>query len=140
MGWQEDIYNDHLRKTGQALRQRVSEAAKVLKQSTKGPNKTETRFENEYLKPMLMAKEIESYAFEALTLKLANGCRYTPDWMTKPTDAKPITFYEIKARNMIYDDAIVKLKVAADRFPYFYFYLCAYDAKTKWTIQRIFPA
>jgi len=141
MGWQEDIYNDHLRKTGQTLRQRVSDAAKVLKQSTKGPNKTETRFENDYIRDWQISGQLENYGFETITLKIANGCRYTPDWVVKFSDpTRPITFYEIKARNMIWDDAKVKLKVAADKYPYFHFYLCAWDAKSGWAIQRIFPA
>jgi hypothetical protein len=141
MSWQEEIYKQHLEKRGESTRQRVAAQANVLRQSTKGPNKTETRFENDYLKAWSIAGEVERYAFEDITLKIANGCRYTPDWCVKFTDpSKPVTFYEIKARKMIWDDAIVKLKVAADRFPYFYFYLCAWDAKSGWAIQRIFPA
>ena len=116
----------------------------VIRQSSRQPNKTELRFEQEYLKPWLATKEIEGYDYEAITLKIANGCRYTPDWVawrnpcTVPSGLRVGLFYEIKARDMIWDDAIVKLKVAASKFPQFEFYICAYS-KTGWTIERVLP-
>jgi hypothetical protein len=141
MSWQDDIYQVHLQKTAAGPGKKPVGLKGIIRQSRNGgPNKTETRFENEHLKAMQIAGLLASYAFESITLKLANGCKYTPDWVATFADpAQPITFYEIKGKQ-IWDDAIVKLKVAADKYPYFHFYLCAWDAKTGWTIQRVFPA
>jgi len=117
----------------------------VIRQSSRQPNKTEIRFENDYLKGWLAGRAITSYDYEAITLKIANGCRYTPDWYVEANadgyffSEPSICFFEIKARNMIWDDAIVKLKVAASKYPRFTFYLCAYDGKTGWTIEKVLP-
>lgn len=57
---------------------------------------------------------------QAITLKLANGVRYTPDFFAFlwPVDAQPSspTAWELKGKH-VWDDAIVKLKVAATTFP-----------------------
>ena len=42
----------------------------------RGPNKTEERFRREYLEP----RGIKA-VFEGATFRLANGHRYTPDWV-----------------------------------------------------------
>lgn len=114
----------------------------VIRQSSRQPNKTEIRFEQEYLKLWIAQEQIETYDYEVVTLKIANGCRYTPDWFVEAYEDRfklgrnKLQFYEIKARDMIWDDAIVKIKVAASKFPQFEFYLCAYS-KTGWTIERV---
>jgi hypothetical protein len=58
--------------------------------------------------------------FEAVTLKLAPDTRYTPDFMVLGTNGE-IQFHEVKG--FMEDDAWVKLKVAAARFPMFSFVL-----------------
>lgn len=89
----------------------------------------------------LHSRDIFSYDYEAVTLKIANGCRYTPDWYVVEwlggDGTSKSTFYEIKARNMIWDDAIVKIKVAAAKYSEYEFFLCAYDHKTGWTIEKV---
>lgn len=42
---------------------------------TRQPNKTELRFYNDFL------SDFEDVRYEALTFKLKNGHRYTPDWV-----------------------------------------------------------
>lgn len=107
----------------------------VIRQSSRQPNKTEMRFEQEHLKPLIYAAELFAYDYEAVTLKIANGCRYTPDFWA--VDTRGTTrYYEIKARGMIWDDAIVKLKVAAAKYVNCEFYLCAWSAQG-WTIERV---
>lgn len=112
----------------------------VIRQSSRQPNKTELRFEQEYLKPWWATGSVADYSYESVTLKIANGCRYTPDWyvleVVREGELKT-KFYEIKARAMIWDDAIVKIKVAAHAYQQFEFYLCAWDGKTGWTIERV---
>lgn len=78
--------------------------------------------------------EIRDYAYEAVTLKLGPDCRYTPDYFVMAAD-DVIEFHECKghhwAKNM------VKLRVAAERFP-FRFFLVERDKQTRdWTILRV---
>jgi hypothetical protein len=111
----------------------------IIRQSRREPNKTEKRFEIDFLAGWQAIGHIHRYAYEPVTLAIANGCRYTPDWrvVRGAKDRPRVEFYEIKARKMIWDDAVVKLKVAASLYPEYDFYLCAYDAKTGWIIERV---
>ena len=59
--------------------------------------------------------DIDWYAFEAITLKLADDTRYTPDFLVMRSDCT-LECHETKARWE--DDALVKIKVAADKFPF----------------------
>lgn len=52
----------------------------------RGPNKTETRFNKEWLNC--------AGNYEAITFKLPGGCRYTPDWVVKRLGR--IECYEVK--------------------------------------------
>lgn len=76
---------------------------------------------------------IQDYFFERMTLKLANDCRYTPDFLVINRDDE-LEFHEVKG-GLIRDDAAVKLKVAASTFP-FRFKLCQLKKKN-WTIVEI---
>lgn len=108
-------------------------AKQIIRQSSKRPNKTETRFELDYLKPMRHTGEIGHYRFEAHTLKLANGLRYTPDWSAVNAAGK-LVFWEVKGAR-IEEDAIVKFKTAPSSFPEHEFYLCQWK-DGEWTIQK----
>lgn len=61
------------------------------------------------------AGKIASYAYEALTLRLGNDCRYTPDFMVVLADGG-IELHEVKGH--MRDDARVKLRVVASTFPF----------------------
>lgn len=61
------------------------------------------------------AYEIAWYAFEGVTLKLADGCRYTPDFAVLRADGI-MEMHEVKGYWT--DDARVKVKVAAEKFPF----------------------
>lgn len=67
-----------------------------------------------------LAGEILRWDYEKITLKLADGCRYTPDFFVVTLDHE-LTFHEAKGP---FRDAasIVKIKVAAESLP-FRFYL-----------------
>jgi hypothetical protein len=144
MRWQDDTYAEaiagripagaKLRKDAQV---QIAEPKPVIRQSNRQPNKTERRFEIERLKLWQSVGQIREYDYEAVTLKIANGCRYTPDYWVIANDGRTL-FYEIKARKMIWDDAIVKLKVAARRYDAYEFWLCAWD-KNGWTVERVLP-
>lgn len=61
------------------------------------------------------AGEISEYFFEDIKLKLGKACFYTPDFMVIRTDGR-IEMHEVKGFWM--DDARVKIKAAADKFPF----------------------
>lgn len=99
-------------------------------------NKTEARYAT-HLGLLKLAGEIECFDFETVTLKLAKDLRYTPDFVVL-TPSLEIEFHECKAgikqktrdglkqltgkvEPLFTDDAKVKIKMAAERFPYLKF-------------------
>lgn len=59
------------------------------------------------------------YGFECVTLKLADDCRYTPDFMVITAEGY-VEFREVKG-GFIRDDSKVKIRVAAEKFSLFSF-------------------
>lgn len=93
-------------------------------------NKLEQQYQ-QHLELLKRAGEIIYYRFEAIKFRLADKTFYTPDFMV--TKADRIEFHETKG--FIREDAIVKLKVVAEMFPEFAFYLCTYKNKL-WTLEE----
>lgn len=77
-------------------------------------NGTESKYA-QMLELKKRAGEIKEYFFESMTLKIAQDCRYTPDFMVINKDME-IEFHEVKGYWL--DDARVKVKVAAAKFPF----------------------
>lgn len=77
-------------------------------------NGTESKYAL-HLEAKRIAGEIFAYSFETITLKLADGCRYTPDFVVINRELE-IEFHEVKG--FWQDDARVKIKVAASKFPF----------------------
>lgn len=80
-------------------------------------NKTEKRF-----LAVLRARTSPTYetiGIQEITLRLGFDLRYSPDFHTVSPSGM-ITFYEVKG-GFEREDAIVKLKAAAAKFPYFRF-------------------
>jgi len=110
-------------------------------------NKTEARY-RDVLDGLRMLGQIEAYAFEAVTLKLARDCRYTPDFLVVKVRKHAalgvfVEFHEVKPASrkgyFARDDAKVKIKVAARLFPWATFYV-VYPAKGGgWEKVRIEP-
>jgi hypothetical protein len=74
-------------------------------------NQTEAAFEQMFI-------QRKPHGFEEITLKLAADCRYTPDfWVLDEDDV--LAFEEVKGHWR--DDAKVKIRMAADKFPQFRF-------------------
>lgn len=110
----------------------------IIRQSKRGPNSTEKRFELEYLIPMLASGEINQYRFEAIRLKLANGHTYRCEW-TAVNAAGKLVFWEVKGgRERQREAGIIQIKVAATSYPEFEFWLCRWKAGN-WTIQKVLP-
>jgi hypothetical protein len=75
-------------------------------------NKTEALFS-------VTALHGRSHGFEEITLRLGDDCRYTPDfWAIGADDV--LEFHEVKG--FWRDDAKVKIRVAAEKFPQFRFF------------------
>jgi hypothetical protein len=79
---------------------------------------TMNRMEKAYSEVIIQRQrigEVEWWAYEGITLKLAPDTRYTPDFAVMLADGS-IEFHEVKG--FMEDDAWVKLKVAAEKFPF----------------------
>lgn len=59
--------------------------------------------------------EVAWWAFEGVTLKLAEGSRYTPDFFVMLVDGT-LECHEVKSRWL--GDAKTKMRVAAEKFPF----------------------
>ncbi len=96
-------------------------------------NKLEAKMADE-LRAKQLAGDIEWFAFEGITLKLADRTRYTPDFLVMLCDGQ-LECWEVKGHWE--DDARVKIKVAASLFP---FVFRAFKPRTKkdgggWSVE-----
>jgi hypothetical protein len=73
------------------------------------------KLEAEFKQLFLLQKP---HGYEEITFKLGPDCRYTPDFWSQEAD-DTITISEIKGHWR--DDAKVKIRVAAEKFPMFRF-------------------
>ncbi len=87
-------------------------------------NRTEAAYAAR-LEELKAAGEILWHSFEGLTLRLADRTRYTPDFAVMRADGL-LELHEVKG--FWRDDARVKIKVAAELFP---FRFIAVKAKSK---------
>ena len=78
--------------------------------------------------------EIKGSWFEAVTLNLAPRlrCSYTPDFMVLAAD-DVLEFHEVKGHWE--DDARVKIKVAADKFPFRFVAVTRPTKKSPWKYE-----
>ena len=91
-------------------------------------NKTEKQFLG-----FLMTKSYAWLGVQCITLKLADDCRYTPDFISLDNDGA-MTMWEVKG--FMRDDALVKLKVAARNFPMFRFKL-VHKENHGWCVEQV---
>lgn len=86
-------------------------------------NKTEAAYAK-FLESEKFQGRVAAYWFEALTIKIAeNRCSYTPDFLVQRPSGE-LELHEVKGSKnpAVYrDDAKVKAKVCADRFPFKFF-------------------
>lgn len=95
-------------------------------------NKTERAYE-ETLKTRMLVGEILYYKFEAVKLRLADNCFYTPDFLVMNV-AQEIELHEVKG--FWTDDARVKVKVAAAEYPLFRFVAVRKSAGGLWATEE----
>lgn len=94
-------------------------------------NRTEESYA-QHLELMRRAGEVEWFEFEGMTLKLAKDTRYTPDFIVMAKDGE-LQMHEVKG--FMRDDAAVKLKVAAAKFPFRF--ILARSIKGSWEITDV---
>jgi hypothetical protein len=82
-------------------------------------NQTETLYA-EGLQARKLTGEIVEWGFERVTFKLADNCRYTPDFDVLFPDGS-MEFIDSKGGGPMDDKSRVKVKVAAEKFPMFQF-------------------
>lgn len=95
-------------------------------------NKTEAAWAA-VLEAQRVAGALREWHFEALTLKLAHDCRYTPDFLVIRADGT-VELHEVKG--FWRDDAKVKTRVAARLYP-FPILAVSRDGRTGWTVERV---
>lgn len=114
---------------------------KRIRQNSAGLNKTEQAFK-EYLERSLYPSE--KMMSQAVTLKLGNGVRYTPDFMctVNAEDMDMAAFltilYAYEVKGFMRDDAAVKIKVAASLYPFIQFHLVTRKGQG-WQIDPVLP-
>lgn len=74
---------------------------------------------------------------QALTFLLANSVRYTPDWVMLCAETG-LHCYEVKGKRM-WDDAAVKIKVAASVYPNVHWMIVWKDDNGTWKTQALYP-
>lgn len=126
------------------VRQKVAGTGRVPRRTPGQMNNLERSYAETVLAPRKLAGEVLEWWFEAITFKLADDCRYTPDFLVMLAD-RSLECHETKAEwsngQVARDDALVKLKVAALQFP-FRFYLCFKRTKKNggdWKIKEVGP-
>lgn len=112
-----------------AKRQREADAAKVEKRAAKVvalksgglqfKSKAEARYA-QLLEARVRCGEIKAWKYEAVTLKLADGVRYTPDFQVDEHDGR-MALYEVKGH--MREAARVRLLVAVSMFPGYQWWL-----------------
>ena len=103
------------------------------RQPKHAPNKTEARY-NAVLETQYHAKQIKGYGFQRYTLRLADDTRYTPDFHVVRLD-DVLEFHEVKG-GFAREDAILKLKVAAEMFPH-PFRLAKWTKDKGWEVKEV---
>ena len=96
-------------------------------------SKTEVAYA-QMLEARKRAGEIADWRYEAITFRLADGVRYTPDFLLTDHDGG-MAIVEVKG-GYIRDDARIKLRVAVAQFPGFAWYLAQYKASA-WIVERM---
>jgi hypothetical protein len=98
-------------------------------------NRTEAAYAAE-LSIRKAAGEVIDFGFERMKLRLADGAWYCPDFLLVMAD-RSIELHEVKGFER--EAAIVRLKVAAELYPHFRFYLVK-KVDAGWSRRWIGPA
>lgn len=142
--WSEEQLAAHLRRPPAAAAKpaqapTVESLTTIIAKGTQrdlGMNKTEAEYADA-LEARKARGEVVWWRYEAITLKLADNTRYTPDFLVMRPDGE-LQVHETKG-GFIREDGWQKLKIAAGLFP-FRFFLCQKRAKKDggdWLIKEV---
>lgn len=106
------ITSKEFRAMGEGKKGRAYQALGRLKAGQM--NKLEAKYAK-YLDELKLSGEVLSWQFDAINLRLADGCFYKPDFLVLTKDMQ-LEIHETKG--FMTDDAAVKIKVAASSFPF----------------------
>lgn len=108
----------------------VAKSQPRIRQNSAGLNKTEQAF-FDWL--TVEAGPLAQVYTQAITLRIANGSRYTPDFVARAG----IRFAAYEVKGFLRDDAAVKLKVAASLYPWIKFHLVTKRKGGGWDVQEV---
>ena len=80
------------------------------------------------------AGEVRAFWFEPIKFRLARLGFYTPDFMVILEDWS-VVFHEVKGH--MREDANVKIKVAAEQFPFPFYLITKEKGQSGWTTTRV---
>jgi hypothetical protein len=108
-----------------------TKAVAAIERLTRGRkmNRTEAEYER-ILKAQFPDSNVR---YESYTLKLAEGCRYTPDFAVEHKDGR-LEFHEVKGA-FIFSKALTKPRTAAELFPQKF--VLAQKIKGQWIVNDL---
>lgn len=95
-------------------------------------NKLETSYAA-YLETLRLGGEITGWSFESIKLRLADRTWYEPDFLVIAADLE-LQIHEVKGHWE--DDARVKVKVAAEQFPFRFFGIRRLAKTKQWSREE----
>lgn len=108
-------------------------------------NKAEARYAA-HLEGLRAAGEVRAFAFESLKFRIADDVWYTPDFYVERADGS-VECHEVKARRRnrsgnvrahLEDDARVKIRSAAARYPGWRFLVVSFDGEAgRWEAEEV---
>jgi hypothetical protein len=134
--WSEEQLAAHQRRTLPPATPAAARPVALGKLRDSGMNQTESEYAA-LLNVRAERGEVAWWKYEAITLKLADNTRYTPDFVVMLAGGE-IEIHETKG-GFIREDGWLKLKLAASLFP-FRFLLCQKAARKdggSWSIRRV---
>lgn len=128
--------------TGLQMHEERCKKISARQQHTSGRmNKTEAAYA-ERLRLRVLADEVASFQFEAVKLRIAERCFYTPDFLVVTPDDH-YEFHEVKGRKgdgfYAREDAIIKVKAAAALFSTWRFFIVWPAEGGAWREKEIRP-
>jgi len=85
---------------------------------------------------VLRSLGVKNLGIQNITLKIADDCRFTPDF-NYLAESGVMIFVDVKGFQR--EDAFIKIKVAARMFPQFGFQIVKKDKNIGWDVQAIKP-
>jgi hypothetical protein len=98
------------------------------------------KLEQEFFDYLTAEYDVENLRAQAITYRIGNGVRFTPDLtghIWNPPAEPHFTAWEVKGKHA-WDDALVKLKVAAGLYPEIDWIL-VWKENGEWKEQRVLP-